>query len=310
MLLPTVGLIQHTAFFTADRYMYIPLTMMAPIMGSMACAWYTFAFTTRVPSLPHVMIAGGPVPDIAIAATTVGGFNAQALAKAAAARGGKTKGKGTAAASHFSDTPDSDGPPPGKVPRRWPLAVAFFSLTGAAGVGVAISAAWVTPSNLRRWRTSELLWSRNVEVFPDVDSAHTNLVQVYLKGPSRDVKKAVHHARRAVEITPNSPKYFYNLGKALVADRDYDEAVTFLRKAVRITPEGHYWYLMLKLYLAKALREKGQYGEAREQLEGAMKAKHSWGKRSDMEGMVASELRTLIQMEERRKEKAERDKAR
>jgi len=68
--------------------------------------------------------------------------------------------------------------------------------------------------------------------FPD---AHANLGALLFS--HRQVKEALPHFARAVELQPNSAVLRTNLGSALAASGRYDEAMRHIRRALELNPE-------------------------------------------------------------------------
>jgi len=74
-----------------------------------------------------------------------------------------------------------------------------------------------------------------------------------------DVKGAIHHCRRALEINPKNKLACVNLGIALKTKGDLEGAIGYYRAALKIDPR----FSRAHGALGQALLERGQFAEAR-----------------------------------------------
>lgn len=105
----------------------------------------------------------------------------------------------------------------------------------AAGVGISLLvvllgvAAWL---QTQVWRDSESLWRWAVDVDPACSLCHGNLGAAIAGAPSGPARldEAEAHLRRALELRPDNPIPYFNLGNLDLARKRYDEAErAFLR---------------------------------------------------------------------------------
>jgi Tfp pilus assembly protein PilF len=104
-------------------------------------------------------------------------------------------------------------------------------------VAVAVVLAACTALSLRQvryWRSSEVLWTRAMDVTPNNYFAQANLAYVLWKqGRSAE---AIPLFRESIRIRPDFAEVHNNLGVALAQRGELREAVAHFREAVRIDP--------------------------------------------------------------------------
>ena len=108
--------------------------------------------------------------------------------------------------------------------------------TGAALLlGVLGVATW---SQTHIWRDSETLWRWAVEVDPACSLCHANLGSAIMTtelGLAR-LDESEQLLRRAIELRPDNPTPYYNLGTVLAVRRRWEEAEAALRKYRALVP--------------------------------------------------------------------------
>jgi len=152
--------------------------------------------------------------------------------------------------------------------------VAFIAGIGVVALGVT---SW---SYAAIWRDSETLWRWAVEVDPDCSVCHGKLGESALSGPDGAcrVTEAEASFRRAIDLRPDLPDAYFNLGAALVVQGRYAEAEEPLRRYAARAPANAADAERLGL---RYLRET-QYGAAIPFLRTAL------GQRPDAPGLRAS----------------------
>ena len=112
------------------------------------------------------------------------------------------------------------------------------------------------------WRQSgmytniETLWRTTIARNPDCWLANNNLGgYLYNKG---NIKEAIEHYQRAIQIDPNYAEAQNNLGAALAAEGRFDEAIENYHKAIQIRP--NFAYALNNLGMALAAR--GRFDDA------------------------------------------------
>jgi tetratricopeptide (TPR) repeat protein len=126
-----------------------------------------------------------------------------------------------------------------------------------AAVLVALSAR--TVDQVRHWRNSETLFAHALDVTHHNAVAHGSLALAL--GDRGDVAAAVEHYQRAIEITPQEPQLYYNIGQLYLVAGDYVRAQEWLGKALRLDPN----YADAHSNLAKAFAGQGRAEHAIEQ---------------------------------------------
>jgi adenylate cyclase len=100
-----------------------------------------------------------------------------------------------------------------------------------------------------------------------IDESHPIAIGAlaYVYALQSQYDKAIAQAERAVALNPNRANP--HLGMVLFHASRYREAIFWLKKAIRLDPKGPGYYF---LYLGRAYRELGQYGEAIAELKKAL----------------------------------------
>ena len=98
---------------------------------------------------------------------------------------------------------------------------------------------------------------------PNLAEAHTNLISVY-RG-RKDLASAEIHARRALELEPNSPKTYLNIGLLRFTEGLYEEAAAAYGKSLELDPH----FAEARVQLAFTLEKLGRPGSL-EQLQLAL----------------------------------------
>ena len=109
-------------------------------------------------------------------------------------------------------------------------------LGGAVLIVVTLSLASWTQAYV--WRDSETLWRWAVDVDPACSLCHGNLgsaITTTELGQAR-LPEAERHLRRAIELRPDNPIPYYNLGTLLAVRGQYDEAEAALSRYRELTP--------------------------------------------------------------------------
>mmetsp|Transcript_43464 Transcript_43464/g.132240 ORF Transcript_43464/g.132240 Transcript_43464/m.132240 type:complete len:815 (-) Transcript_43464:747-3191(-) len=241
LLLPSLGFIQHgRMFLAADRYMYIPLTMLGPIVGALTSAWYTATIVSELSIASKFVHAGGPIVIFG------SGINAR---KESATRyfidasfifDQLSQSKNKKRRGQIND--DSQNRKKGA---NVVISIMICLVCTALLALITLFTLSLTPSTLRYWRQTGLLWQRNVEIIPDSENAHVNLSGYYGSG-ARDLDKALFHAKTANALRPNHPKYQYNIGEIYRMMRRNEEAKEMFQSILQrgsprwLKPEVHY----------------------------------------------------------------------
>lgn len=153
----------------------------------------------------------------------------------------------------------------GRVSRRTLSMVA----AGVVAIGTTLGLATWTQAHV--WRDSESLWRWAVDMDPTCALCHGNLGGAITSGPSGPARvgEAEAHLRRAIELRPDSPVPYFNLGNLLLVRRRYDEAEAAYRRYSELWPASANG--QRKLGLLAMLR--GRYAEAIPLLEDARRAR-------------------------------------
>ena len=123
----------------------------------------------------------------------------------------------------------------------------------ASSIALLMYPAWKQTSY---WRDGRALWTHALAVNPQNDTAHISLCDLDLRENRLD--DAIFHARKALEIRPDSAEAESRLGVALSASGQNEEASIHFRKALethQIRPRLHY-------NLATLLLNSGHLDEA------------------------------------------------
>ena len=101
----------------------------------------------------------------------------------------------------------------------------------------------------------------NAERKGTFDSAHVNLSAYYNR--TGDAEKALEHARKALELDPQSDRAMYQKGRAAERQGNLDAAVNALNDAIAVNPRAaSYYYVLAGVY-----RRLGWMEESRKALE-------------------------------------------
>ncbi len=129
---------------------------------------------------------------------------------------------------------------------------------GVVAIGTTLGlAAW---TQVHVWRDSESLWRWAVDMDPACALCHGNLGAAISSGPSGPARigEAEAHLRRAIELRPDGPIPYFNLGNLLLVRRQYDEAEAAYRRYSELWPTSANG--QRRLGLLAILR--GRYAEA------------------------------------------------
>ena len=257
ILLPSLGLIQHgRLFLAADRYAYLPLLIFGPIVASIFCSLSSSMSPLPVvlpPSICHLFV-GGQIPgDVASAAGSVVKADVSVIATTATSMQVRKKNE---------DRTQSTGRAQVNTTKSKVLLALLIILLVAASSYCAVD---VTPDTLVQWRNSLLLWKKNAEIFPETENAHVNLAGAYASSgdPKKDdLDKALYHAKKALQMRPDSPKYKANLGILYARRAEWSEAILVLETALDLHPMTRWSPLMHKV-LGQCLENKDQLALAK-----------------------------------------------
>ena len=100
------------------------------------------------------------------------------------------------------------------------------------------------------------LYEKLINIFPDSPEGYSNLGNVQMD--IGDFDKAEKSIRKAIELKPDFDKAYYNLGKIMVYKNKLQEAANFTYKAIKITPN----YIIAYTNLGNILKEIGKEKEA------------------------------------------------
>jgi len=110
-------------------------------------------------------------------------------------------------------------------------------VAGGAFLIVAMlgTAAWM---QTHVWHDSETLWRWAVEMDPDCSLCQGNLGAAIANSPSAAARleEAEAHLRRAIELRPDSPTPYFNLGNLFLVRKQYDEAEYAFRRYSALWP--------------------------------------------------------------------------
>ena len=161
---------------------------------------------------------------------------------------------------------------------------------GTAMVCSIVTLMWLAWRQTGYWRDSRALWAHSLAVNPQNDTAHVSLCDLDLR--EHRLEDAIFHARKAVEIQPDStdahsrlavalselgqneearvhfqkilethqirPRVHYNVGTLLLNSGHLDEAILEFQKELQIQPE----FVEAHNNLGIALTSKGELNDA------------------------------------------------
>lgn len=139
------------------------------------------------------------------------------------------------------------------IVRSWRGSVAA---AGVVCTGLLLACVAATRQQTKVWFNSETLFRHTIAVTTNNYSAHANLSTALEE--QGQVEEALHHAREAARLRPDSPEAISNLGAALARLGRADEAIAAFREALRLRPT----YADAHRNLAIALLQGGQLNEA------------------------------------------------
>jgi len=192
----------------------------------------------------------------------------------------------------------------------WTLAELFAPWRRRQIVSALLAAAIMAALTVCTWRQVGY-WSDSITLFEHalkvIDKnhlAHNHLgLALYYRGEPGDLDKAIDHHRRAIQLRDDYFHAYVNLGMELMANKDYEEAKVNYYKALEIHPrspsvlnhlgallrdmhggasiEGEQYlrealeripdYFNARMNLAESLYARGEYEQALEQLQEALR---------------------------------------
>ncbi|MCA9414294.1 MAG: tetratricopeptide repeat protein, partial [Candidatus Omnitrophica bacterium] len=114
------------------------------------------------------------------------------------------------------------------------------------------------------WRNPVAFWQSVLHADETSWVAHENLA-TYLDGEG-ELEEAAHHYRRAVEIDPEEPIGWINLGRNQILRGEYEEAVHSLARAIDL----NVYYVEAHLFRAEAFLRMGEEQKAVDQFHSAI----------------------------------------
>ncbi len=121
--------------------------------------------------------------------------------------------------------------------------------TALVAAGVVLASGAITFLDVPRWKDTETLFARTLEVNPRSHIAWVQLGSLDERAGKLD--DALAKYRRALEITPGYPVAAGNVGRILCAKGDFDGAVAILRETVQRDPDYPYAAQDLGIALAR-----------------------------------------------------------
>ncbi len=152
--------------------------------------------------------------------------------------------------------------------KRWSLAMA------STACSLLVVFSFLSYSQVARWRSSSILFTHAVTVYPNNWIAHNNLGDALDRSGRKN--EAMEHYLMALRLKPDSAEANYNLGNSLASLGRRDEALHHFLVALELYPdyaEAHSnagvllaqerRYLEAKEHFAKALAIEPEYEDAR-----------------------------------------------
>jgi Flp pilus assembly protein TadD len=128
-----------------------------------------------------------------------------------------------------------------------------------AGGALVLALGLLSARDVRRWRDTETLFQRNLEVNPN---SHIAWAQLGVAAEEAgDTRKAERLYRQSLDLEPLYPIAGGNLGRILMGEKRLDEAIDLLRKVVRRNPD--YPYAAQDLAAALSWRGEGEAEDAK-----------------------------------------------
>jgi len=103
----------------------------------------------------------------------------------------------------------------------------------AAGIALVLAWSVVSFGQNRAWRSSESLWAHAVKVDPTAE-AYIQLAAAYVRGPSKDLEKAISISAKAFELDPTSHYCFYYRGISEYEKGNYPGALELFNRALGV----------------------------------------------------------------------------
>jgi len=153
----------------------------------------------------------------------------------------------------------------GLVLSRIPMPVRSRWLPAALVGAVAVTLCAATWARNRAYRSARILWSDTVEKRPGSPRARIGLGQALLAEPG-NVAEAITQFRKAIELQPNHAFAHYNLGTALLMQRQFKDAADHLAVALETDPRS----IDARINLGQALTGLGRTDEAMAQYREAL----------------------------------------
>ena len=140
--------------------------------------------------------------------------------------------------------------------KTWASGPRAVFLAAALPAVVVAGLAGLTWKQVQVWHDSETLWRHTIDIGQESSIGHFDL-GVVLSDQGR-MEDAIHHYRRALEITPAYVEAHNNLGNALATRGELEEAMRHYQRALKIDPN----FAMAHTNLGNVFAMRGELEEA------------------------------------------------
>ena len=159
-----------------------------------------------------------------------------------------------------------------------------FPLAAGVSAGIIIALSVLTWRQVQVWHDTDGLWNHILAITDNSTfrSGNVHHLLARFEVSRGNLDRAIEHFRKSVEIEPDYPPFYNDLGNALARRGRLDEAIENYRRALALNPR----LSLVQFNLGSALALQGHLREAEQHLEEALRIKPDYAEAYNNLGKV------------------------